>query len=445
MRRIVVAGAGLAGHRSVLALRDAGFDGELTVIGSEPDPPYDRPPLSKQLLRGEFTPEQCYFPAARDAATWLLGQTAAGLDTGRRTVTLADGTRVPFDGLVIATGRSARRPSWLAGRAGGPLGGVHTLRTLRDALRFQSSLTSGSRVVIIGAGFIGCEVAATLATLGVGDVTLTDVAPRPMPVLGPEAGDRAAKLHADHGVKLRMGTSVAALEGGDRVRAVVLDDGERLPADLVLVAVGSAPNSGWLADSGLRLSAGAVVCDRYCFAADGVVTAGDIAAWPHPHGDPACVEHWTNARDMAAVAAGNLIADSGDRAPLRSVPTFWSDQYNVKIKSAGLLRAANRYRVVDEDPARPSLVIEAYRDEDLVGAIVFNRNRTILDYQRRLAEVSHGTASHGTASRAAVSGRSELCRRRRTIHLPAPPPGQIAGASRSATRPTARSPDTCRT
>jgi NADPH-dependent 2,4-dienoyl-CoA reductase/sulfur reductase-like enzyme len=404
MRRIVIVGAGLAGHRSVQALRDAGFDGEITVIGAEPDPPYDRPPLSKQLLRGEFTPGQCYFPADRDAATWLLGRPAAALDLGEQAVALTDGTRVPFDGLVIATGRSARRPSWLAGRPGGPLDGVHTLRTLRDAVRFQAAVTPERRVVIIGAGFIGCEVAATLRTLGVDNVTLADVSPYPMPVLGPEAGQRAAKLHTDHGVKLRLGTSVASLEGDGRVEAVVLDDGERLPADLVLVAVGSVPNSGWLAGSGLRLSAGAVVCDRYCFAAredssgtdgavtDNVVAAGDIAAWPHPHGDAACVEHWTNARDMAAAAAANLIADPGARTPLRSVPTFWSDQYDVKIKSAGLLRAANRYHVVHEDPARPALVVEAYRDEDLIGAITFNRNRTILDYQRGLARLSHDTA-----------------------------------------------------
>lgn len=399
LRRIVVAGAGLAGHRAVLALRDAGFDGDLTVIGDEPDPPYDRPPLSKQLLRGDFTPGECYFPGGRDHADWRLGQSAAGLDLRNRAVTLADGTEVAFDGLVIATGRAARHPDWTGGPGTGhaPLAGVHSLRTLHDALGFQAEIGPGRRVAIIGAGFIGCEAAATLRGLGVGSVTMIDVAPYPMPALGPEAGQRAAELHAGRGVKLRMSTSVAALEGEDRVRAVVLVGGERLPADVVLVAVGSVPNSGWLAGSGLRLTAGAVAVDEYCLAlrADGtptqnVVAVGDIAAWPHPHatGGTACVEHWTNARDMASAGAASLLAAPGERTPLRSVPTFWSDQYDVKIKSAGLLRAANRYIVVEEDRVRPSLVVEAYRDDDLIGAIVFNRNRTIIGYQRELAESS---------------------------------------------------------
>ncbi|WP_198347595.1 NAD(P)/FAD-dependent oxidoreductase [Nocardia terrae] len=385
MRRIIIAGAGLAGHRAAIALRENGFDGHLTVLGDELHHPYDRPPLSKQLLGGEYSTEQCFFPVGDLDVDWRLGTSAVGLDPRLRTVALSDGTSLDYDGLVIATGRRARE--WNLSRG---LSGVHTLRSLEDALGFRAAVTPSSRVVIVGAGFIGCEVAATLRKQGVENVTLVNVAPYPMPVLGPEAGARAAALHESNGVTLRMNCGVEALEGVDRVEAVRLTGGERIAADQVLVAVGSMPNSEWLAGSGLLLAEGAVVCDEYCFAtgAEDIVVVGDVAAWPHPHADTgASVEHWTNARDMAATAAANLLASVEERKPLSSVPACWSDQYDVKIKTAGFLRAANRYVVVEDDPERPALVVEAYRDEELVGAIVFNRNRSIINYQRRLATV----------------------------------------------------------
>ena len=211
-----------------------------------------------------------------------------------------------------------------------------------------------------------------------------------MPVVGPEVGARAAKLHTDHGVKLHLGTGVAGLEGNGHVEAVRLEDGESIPADLVLIAVGSAPNSEWLEGSGLEMKQGTVVCDENCFAlgTDNVVAAGDIASWPHPDagGGPVWIEHWTNARDMGTVAAKNLIADPGERMPHIAVPTFWSDQYHVKIKSAGFLGAADRIEIVEEDTEKPSLVAEAHRGDLLTGAIVFNKNRRIIDYQRQLAQ-----------------------------------------------------------
>jgi NADPH-dependent 2,4-dienoyl-CoA reductase/sulfur reductase-like enzyme len=386
MRRIVVAGAGLAGHRAAVALRDNGFDGQLTVLGDEPHHPYDRPPLSKQLLGGEFSTEQCFFPVDDLAAEWRLGSPAVALDPVGRKVELADGTTLGFDGLVIATGRRARE--WDLGR---DLAGVHTLRSLEDALGFRSAIAPGTRVVIVGAGFIGCEVAATLRKQGVEHVTLVNVEPYPMPALGPDAGARAAALHEKNGVTLRMSSSVEQIEGDGRVEAVRLTGGERIEADQVLVAVGSVPNSEWLAGSGLPLARGAVVCGEYCCVTgfDGIVAAGDIAAWPHPHAElGTTVEHWTNARDMAATAAANLLANPEERTPLSSVPACWSDQYDVKIKTAGFLRSANRYVVVEDDPERPALVVEAYRDEEFVGAVVFNRNRSIINYQRRLATTS---------------------------------------------------------
>jgi 3-phenylpropionate/trans-cinnamate dioxygenase ferredoxin reductase subunit len=383
VRRIVIAGAGLAGHRAGLALRAAGFTGELTYIGDEPHYPYDRPPLSKQLITGVESPERLFFPTDPLDAQWLLGKPACHLDTERRTVTLSDNTSVHYDGLMIATGRRAR--SW---HGAAPAHGVHTLRTLDDALQFRTALRADTRVVVIGAGFIGCEVASSLSIRGVAAVTLVDVAEHPMAALGSDVGIRAASLHSRHGVNLRMNRTVTAIDGTDHVEAVLLDNGESIAADVVLVAMGSEPNSQWLQGSGLTLSNGNVLCDSYGFAigADNIVAAGDIATWPNPiGGKPMWVEHWCSARDMATLAATNLVSGRANRNAMTAVPTFWSDQYHVKIKSAGYLRAADRFTVIDEDEAKGSLVVEALSDDALVGAIAFNRNRTMVEYVRRLA------------------------------------------------------------
>ena len=388
VRRIVIVGGGLAGHRAACALVDADFDGEVTIVGEEAHRPYDRPPLSKQVLGGVHEDESTFYDSEVLAAVnWKLGAPAAALDVGRSVVTLADGDEVPYDGLIIATGRRARELPGFHDREG-----VHTLRTLDDSQALRAAAEQDKRVAIIGAGFIGCEVAATLRTAGVHEVSVIEMAPHPMPVVGPEVGARAAKLHTDHGVQLHLGVGVSGLEGDDRVEAVRLESGERIPADLVLVAVGSAPNSEWLEGSGLELNKGTVVCDEHCFAlgTDNVVAAGDVASWPHPDtgGEPVWVEHWTNARDMGATAAINLIVDARARAAHVTVPTFWSDQYHVKIKSAGFLGAADRIEVIEEDPEKPSLVAEAHKGDLLTGAIVFNKNRRIIDYQRQLAEQS---------------------------------------------------------
>jgi 3-phenylpropionate/trans-cinnamate dioxygenase ferredoxin reductase component len=396
MKRVVIVGAGLAGHRAAIAVREAGFTGEVVVIGDEPHRPYDRPPLSKQLLAGTFSTEQCFFDSADIDVTWRLGEPVVALDAGARALTLEDGSVLGYDGLIIGTGRRAR--SWPASNV--PRG-VHTMRTIDDAMAFRDAVIGTRGVVIIGAGFIGCEVAATLLSHDVENVTVVDVAPHPMPVLGAEIGRRAARLHEQHGVRLRMQRSVSSIDGDERVEAVTLSDGERIEADTVLVAIGSAPNSEWLNGSGVLLADGSVVCDRFAMVRgiDGqpladVVAAGDIASWPSPHGSgETCIEHWSNARDMAAVAAANLLAPADERAVLESVPTFWSDQYHVKIKSAGFLKEADRFSVVSEDPAKPSLVAEAYRDDELVGAVVFNMNRTIIDYTRRLRDSLRATAT----------------------------------------------------
>ena len=252
---------------------------------------------------------------------------------------------------MIATGRRAREWPNLP-----DLGGFHMVRSLDDTHALRAAVKPGGKAAIVGAGFIGCEVAATLRGLGVDEVTLIDIAPHPMLPLGPEIGARAAKLHEDHGVRLRMSTSVASFEGRDHVEAVVLEDGERVQADFVLLALGSVPNSEWLVDSGLTLHKGTVVCDEYCMAVgvEGVAAAGDVAAYPHRGADgPIWIEHWSNARDMGASAAANLLRPGDEREPFVAVPTFWSDQYDVKIKSAGLLSLADSFTVIEEDPERP--------------------------------------------------------------------------------------------
>jgi len=383
MERIVIVGGGLAGHRAAGALRREGFTGETVLVSDEQHAPYDRPPLSKQLLAGTFDVDACRYAELDDPAlTWALGCAATGLDLGRGVVT-TEAQDVPFDGLIIATGRRARDWPDLP-----PLQGFHTLRTLDDTLALRAAVTAQTPVAIIGAGFIGCEVAATLRNLGVERVAVIDVAPHPMPVLGPEVGRRAVDLHEAHGVVLHLGARVAGFTGSERVEAVLLEDGTEIPAGLVLVAVGAAPNSEWLEGSGLQLERGAVRCDEHCIAlgTDNVAAAGDIAAWPHPvAGGEVCIEHWAIARDMAATAAANLLADPADRSAFTPVPTFWSDQYDVKIKSAGLISAADRFEIVEEDPERRALVAEGYRGDELVGAVVFNKNKAIIGYTRQLA------------------------------------------------------------
>jgi 3-phenylpropionate/trans-cinnamate dioxygenase ferredoxin reductase subunit len=381
VRRIVIVGAGLAGHRAAQALRREGFDGELFVVGDEPHRPYDRPPLSKQLLAGSMEQGDCFYGCDDLDVEWVLGQPAIGLDTGNRSVQVGE-DQLEYDGLVIATGRRARESPELP-----ELEGFFMLRNLDDTRALRAAVRPGGKAAIVGAGFIGCEVAATLRGLGVEEVTLIDIAPHPMPALGPEIGRRAIELHERHGVRLRMATSVAMFEGAERVEAVRLEDGERIETDFVLLALGSVPNTEWLSGSGLELHRGTVLCDQHCVAVEEVVAAGDVASYPHPSADgPVWIEHWSNARDMGTIAATNLLKGPDVREPFAAVPTFWSDQYDVKIKSAGLLSVADNYKVVEEDPERPSLVVEAFKGDELVGAVVFNRNRTIIGYQRQLAE-----------------------------------------------------------
>jgi NADPH-dependent 2,4-dienoyl-CoA reductase/sulfur reductase-like enzyme len=393
---IVVVGASLAGLRAAEELRCEGFGGRITVVGDEVHAPYDRPPLSKQVLAGHWDTDRLALTVGGDGGVdaldldWRLGTRASGLDLRSRRVLLAGGESLDFDGLVIATGATPRR---LPGSEG--LAGVHTLRTLDDCLAVRAEVDAGARrLVVVGAGFIGAEVAATCRTRGL-DVTILEALPVPLgAALGEEMGAVMADIHRDHGVDVRLGTAVAGLDGGDggRVERVRLADGGTIEADLVVVGIGVVPNTAWLEGSGLTLDDG-VVCDATTLAAPGVVGAGDVARWPSRRfGELMRVEHWDNAISMGAHAARRLLAWLDDEAasgrharraePYDPVPWFWSDQYDRKIQLAGRSAGADEVRVVDGSTDERRFVALYRRGDRVVGALAMNRPRQLLAFQR---------------------------------------------------------------
>jgi NADPH-dependent 2,4-dienoyl-CoA reductase/sulfur reductase-like enzyme len=415
--RIVVVGASLAGLRAAEELRAAGYEGPVTVVGDEPHRPYDRPPLSKQLLSGAWDLERIALTVSCDGGLdaleldWRPSTRATGLDVVARRVELAGGEILAYDGLVVATGAA---PRTLPGTA--DLGGVYTLRTLDDCLALRADLDAGAhRVVVVGAGFIGSEVAATCRQRGC-DVTILEALPVPLGrALGDEMGTVMGELHRDHGVDLRLGTGVERIDGGERVERVRLADGSAIPADLVVIGVGVSPNTDWLAGSGLTVDDG-VVCDATTLAAPGVVAAGDVARWPSRRfGELMRVEHWDNAIAMGAHAAGRLLADLGAGAgPRRGgsagthiaggaadqggdaegaavepgeplvydpVPWFWSDQYDRKVQLAGRSVGADEVRVVDGSTDERRFVALYRRGDRVVGVLAMNRPRPLVTYR----------------------------------------------------------------
>jgi NADPH-dependent 2,4-dienoyl-CoA reductase/sulfur reductase-like enzyme len=390
VRSVCVVGASLAGLLTARALRAQGFDGRLVLVGDENHRPYDRPPLSKDFLRGVLAEADLALEADGEDldAEWRLGVSAVGLDTATRRVTLSDGTHVEADGIVIATGASARR---LPGTDG--LAGVHTLRTLDDARALRHDLAGAKRVVVIGGGFIGTEVAATACDLGL-EVTLVEAGKTPLAgVVGTEMAEAIAALHERRGVRLLRGASVTALTGEGRVTGVRLADGALLPADVVVVGIGAVPNIAWLADSDLLLGDG-VICDEgggVVRAGDrrtpvpDVVAVGDCAAWFDPAlGRHDRCEHWTGARLRAAVAAETLLS-GGAATPARPRPAYiWSDQFDVKIQFVGRAHHADTVVVEEGDPADHSFLAVYRQGERPVAVLGVNQVRLFSRWRRQL-------------------------------------------------------------
>ncbi|MGO9182494.1 NAD(P)/FAD-dependent oxidoreductase [Mycobacterium sp.] len=359
---IVIVGGGLAAARTAEQLRRSEYSGRITIVSDEVHLPYDRPPLSKEVLRKEaddvaLKPREWY---DEQDIILRLGSAATGLDTAARKLTLADGTELGYDELVIATGLVPRRiPSFP------DLEGIRVLRSFDESVALREHASSARHAVVVGAGFIGCEVAASLRSMGV-DVALVEPQPTPLAVvLGEQIGELVARLHRAEGVDVRLGVGVAEVRGKGHVDTVVLTDGTELPADLVVVGIGSHPATEWLAGSGVEVDDG-VICDEAGrTSAPNVWALGDVASWRDATGHQARVEHWSNVADQARAVVPAML---GQEVPtVVVVPYFWSDQYDVKIQCLGEPEATDIVHLVEDDGRKFLAYYE--RDGVLVGVV----------------------------------------------------------------------------
>jgi NADPH-dependent 2,4-dienoyl-CoA reductase/sulfur reductase-like enzyme len=362
---VAVVGAGLAGLHTCEALRRRGYDGRVVLIGAEPHPPYDRPPLSKEVLRGERPADAATLRSCEDLAAngieLVQGHRATALNVRERVVTLDDGTSVDYDDAVIATGATPRALPGVAAD------GIRVLRTIDDCVALRDALTDAARVVVVGAGFIGLEVAASARARGC-EVIVVDVLPGPLGrAIDPAVGQAISALHAEHGVEVRCGLGVASVDADGPGRALRFTDGTQARADVVVAGVGVEPATQWLAGSGLTVDNG-VVCDPSLSAAPHVWAVGDVARWAAPAMQAHVrVEHWTNATEQPDLVARNIV--SGEREAFDEVPYFWSDQYDAKLQCLGFAGRGDELRVVRGGLDEPKFVA-LVRSGDALGGVI---------------------------------------------------------------------------
>ncbi len=380
MTGAVIVGASLGGLRVAEGLRAAGYEDRIRLVGAETHRPYDRPPLSKDILTGGKEPSDIIFRSDEELTAkgieLVVETSALGLDVANRRVQTTAGD-LEFEDLVVATGARARQ---LPGSE--DLDGVHTIRTLDDAESIRESLRRGSRVVVVGAGFIGAEVAGAARALGL-EVTVVEAMDHPLErAVGREAGAACASLHIENGTTLICGVGVDRLTGDDAVQSVVLADGRQLDADLVVVGIGVQPNVEWLDGSGVDISNG-VLCDERLGAAPGIYAVGDIARWANPrYGETMRIEHWTTTVEQAAVVAHN-VANPGSPRECDAIPYFWSDQYGHRIQFAGRATEAELVEI----GCRPDVAayLALYRRGDtFVGALAIDGTVALMQLRGRL-------------------------------------------------------------
>jgi NADPH-dependent 2,4-dienoyl-CoA reductase/sulfur reductase-like enzyme len=389
MTTLCIVGGSLAGLSTARALRNQGYDGRLVLVGDEHHRPYDRPPLSKDFLTGRLDVADLSLECEDEALglDWRLGVKAVGLDSTSRAVLLENGEVVHADGLVVATGATARTLA-----TGHGLDGLHVLRTLDDALALRDDLVGRPSLVVVGGGFIGSEIASTARTLGL-DVTLVTGGREPLRGQLGSFASVVAELHAEHGVRVESGAKVTGFTGGGRVDGVVLDDGRRIPADTVALGIGAVPNTDFLFGSGVEVDDGVVCGMNGSTSVPGVVAVGDCAAWFDPFvGHYARVEHWTGARERAAIAATTLL--SGNTAPLPRLraPYFWSDVYDVRLQFAGHTELADSVNVEAGSVDERSFLAVYRREGVAVAALAMNQPKPFTAVRRTLVSGRDTTA-----------------------------------------------------